>query len=61
VSFHLCFLIQSKKKLLACSKENIGAQLNIDSTCNAIGFFILKVKIPKALLLITQEGGKMRF
>jgi hypothetical protein len=45
---------------MTIQQGNIGAQLNIDSTCDAIVFFILKAEIPKALL-ITQEGGKKRF
>jgi hypothetical protein len=44
--------------IITIQQGNIGAQLNIDSTCDAIVFFILKAEIPKALLLITQEGGK---
>jgi hypothetical protein len=43
---------------MTIQQGNIGAQLNIDSTCDAIVFFLLKAEIAKALLLITQQGGK---
>jgi hypothetical protein len=46
---------------MTIQQGKIGAKLNIDSTCDAIVFFILKAEIPKALLLITHEGDKKRF